>query len=268
MSTRLPLRVASPVLFPPRRAQRILERKMMVYRHLWLTFIAGFFEPLFYLLSIRVGLGKLVPDVNIGGQAISYAAYVAPALLAASAMNGAVFDSTFGVFFQLKYQRSYDAILATPITVLDLAVGEIGWALIRGLMYATAFLAVMAAMGLVASWWAVLALPGATLIGFAFAAVGMAGTSFMRSWQDFEFVQLSILPLFLFSATFYPLSTYPRGLQLLVQCTPLYHGVAMERALTTGTVDAGILVHVAYLLVMGLIGLRAASRRMQHLLQP
>ncbi len=266
--TTLPLRVASPVLLPAHRAQRILERKLMVYRHLWLTFIAGFFEPLFYLLSIRVGLGKLVPDIHLGGQAISYAAFVAPALLAASAMNGAVFDSTFGVFFQLKYQRSYDAILATPITVLDLAVGEIGWALIRGLMYATAFLAVMAVMGLIQSWWAVLALPGATLIGFAFAAIGMTGTSFMRSWQDFEFVNLSILPLFLFSATFYPLSTYPRGLQLLVQCTPLYHGVAMERALTTGMVDAGILVHVAYLLVMGLIGLRAASGRMQNLLQP
>ena len=266
--TTLPLRVASPVLFPPRRAHRILERKMMVYRHLWLTFIAGFFEPLFYLLSIRVGLGELVPHVSIGGEAISYAAFVAPALLAASAMNGAVFDSTFGVFFQLKYQRSYDAILATPITVVDLAVGEIGWALMRGLMYATAFLAVMAAMGLVESFWAILALPGATLIGFAFAAVGMAGTSFMRSWQDFEFVQLSILPLFLFSTTFFPLSTYPRGLQLLVQCTPLYHGVAMERALTTGTVDAGILVHVVYLLALGLIGLRAASRRMQNLLQP
>jgi lipooligosaccharide transport system permease protein len=265
----LPLRVVSPVLFPPRRAHRIIERKLMVYRHLWLTFIAGFFEPVFYLLSIRVGLGKLVPDVHIaGGEAISYAAFVAPALLAASAMNGAVFDATFGMFFQLKYQKSYDAILATPITVVDLAVGELGWALLRGLMYATAFLVVMAIMGLVESPWAVLALPGATLIGFAFASVGMAGTSFMRSWQDFEFINLSILPLFLFSTTFFPLSTFPRALQLVVQCTPLYHGVAMERALTTGTVDAGILVHVAYLLIMGLIGLRAASRRMQNLLQP
>src|SRR5205085_7362651 len=124
------------------------------------------------------------------------------------------------------------------------------------------FLAVMAVMGLVHSFWAVLALPGATLIGFAFAAVGMAATSYMRSWLDFEFVQLSILPLFLFSATFYPLSTYPRALQVLVQCTPLYQGVAIERALTTGTVGPDIGVHVAYLVVMGLVGLRIASRRM------
>src|SRR5207245_11794889 len=110
------------------------------------------------------------------------------------------------------------------------AVGEIVWALFLGVVYATAFLVVLAALGLVRSPWAVFALPAASLIGFAFAAVGMAGTSYMRSWQDFEFVQLAILPLFLFSATFYPLSTYPRGLQLVVQATPLYQGVALERA--------------------------------------
>src|SRR5947207_4279173 len=143
----------------------------MVYRHLWMMFIAGFFEPVFYLLSVRVGIGKLVGTVHYGGQTISYVSFVAPALLAASAMNGAVFDSTFGMFFQLKYQKSYDAILATPVTVDDLAAGEIGWALLRGLMYATALLVVMAAMGLVHSPLAVLALPGATLIGFGFAAV-------------------------------------------------------------------------------------------------
>jgi lipooligosaccharide transport system permease protein len=114
----------------------------------------------------------------------------------------------------------------------------------------------------------VLTLPAATLIGFAFAAVGLAASSYMSSWQDLEFVQLAILPLFLFSATFYPLATYPRGLQLLVQCTPLYHGVALERALTTGAVGADALVHVAYLVVMGLVGMRAASRRMAGLLQP
>jgi lipooligosaccharide transport system permease protein len=172
------------------------------------------------------------------------------------------------MFFQLKYQRSFEAILATPVTVDDLALGEMAWALTRGLMYATAFLVVMAALGLVHSFWALAALPGATLIGFAFAGVGMAGTSFMRSWQDFEFVQLTILPLFLFSATFYPLSTYPRALQIVVQCTPLYHGVALERAFTTGAVGVDALVHAAYLVALGLAGLTVASRRMTALLQP
>jgi lipooligosaccharide transport system permease protein len=264
----LTLRIAPPLLFSGRRASRILERKLMVYRHLWLTFVAGFFEPLFYLLSVRIGIGKLVTHVDVAGHALTYAAFVAPALLAASAMNGAVFDSTFGMFFQLKYQKSFDAILATPVGVDDLALGELAWALIRGLMYATAFLVVMVVMGLVHSFWALAALPGATLIGFAFAGVGMAGTSFMRSWQDFEFVNLSILPLFLFSATFYPLSTYPRALQLVVQCTPLYQGVALERAFTTGTVGIDAVGHAAYLVAMGLAGLTVASRRMTRLLQP
>ena len=268
MALDLAPRIVPPALFAGRRAPRILERKLMVYRRLWVHFLTGFFEPVFYLLSIRVGIGKLVGDVSFNGHAISYAAFVAPALLAASAMNGAVFDSTFGVFFNLKYAKTYDAILATPLGVEDVAVGEIAWALLRGFMYATAFLVVMAVMGLVGSWWAILALPGATLIGFAFGAVGMAGTSYMRSWLDFEFVQLSILPLFLFSATFYPLSTYPRALQIVVQCTPLYQGVAIERALTTGAVGPDILVHVLYLSVMGLVGLRVASRRMHVLLQP
>jgi lipooligosaccharide transport system permease protein len=268
MAMDLAPRITPPLLFAGRRAPRILERKLMVYRRLWVHLITGFFEPVFYLLSIRVGIGKLVGHVAVGGHNLSYTTFVAPALLASSAMNGAVFDSTFGVFFNLKYAKTYDAILATPMAVEDVAVGEIGWALLRGLMYATAFLAVMAVMGLVHSFWAVLALPGATLIGFAFGAVGMAGTSYMRSWLDFEFVQLSILPLFLFSATFYPLATYPRALQILVQCTPLYQGVAIERALTTGTVGPDILLHVLYLVVMGLVALRAASRRMHRLLQP
>jgi lipooligosaccharide transport system permease protein len=254
--------VSAPVIGAP----RILERKLMVYRHLWLTFVAGFFEPVFYLLSVRIGIGKLVGEINVSGHTVSYAAFVAPALLAASAMNGAVFDSTFGVFFQLKYQKSFDAILATPVTVDDLAAGEIGWALVRGLMYATAFLVVMAVMGLVHSPLAVLALPGATLIGFGFAAVGLACTSYMRSWQDFEFVQLAILPLFLFSATFYPLSTYPEALQVVVRLTPLYHGVDLLRSLTLGDVGPGDLVHVAYLLVMGLVGLQIAGRRLERLL--
>ena len=268
MAIDLAPRIVPAALLAGRRAPRILERKLMVYRRLWVHLITGFFEPVFYLLSIRVGIGKLVGNVNLHGHALSYASFVAPALLAASAMNGAVFDSTFGVFFNLKYAKTYDAILATPMGVEDVALGEIGWALLRGLMYATAFLVVMAAMGLVHSFWAIAALPGSTLIGFAFGAVGMAGTSYMRSWLDFEFVQLSILPLFLFSATFYPLATYPRALQVLVQCTPLYQGVAIERALTTGTVGADILVHVLYLSVMGLVGLRVASRRMHRLLQP
>ena len=165
-------RVVPPVLFGGRRAARLVERNAMVYRRIWLILVSGFFEPLFYLLSIGVGVGELVGDITLpDGRIIDYTAFVAPALLASSAMNGAVYDSTFNVFDKLKWKKIYDAVLATPLGAGDVALGEISWALIRGLIYATAFLIVMLAMGLVLSPWAVLALPAAVLIGFAFAAV-------------------------------------------------------------------------------------------------
>jgi lipooligosaccharide transport system permease protein len=260
-------RVAPPVLLGRGRARRLVERNLMVYRRAWLIIFSGFFEPLFYLLSIGVGIGKLVGHVTgPGGTPIAFRAFVAPALLASSAMNGAVYDSTMNVYFKLKYAKTYDAVLATPIGVGDVALGEITWALLRGLLYSAAFIVVMAALGDVLSVWAVLALPAAVLIGFAFAAVGMAATTFLRSWTDFDFVQLAVLPMFLFSTTFYPLTTYPRWLQLVVECTPLYHGVALLRALCTGGVGPGLLGHAAYLVVMGLIGLAITSRRLAGLL--
>lgn len=259
-------RVAPPVVFGGRRAGLLIERNLVVYRRGWLVIVSGFFEPLFYLLSIGVGIGALVGDVAIGGQPVAYTAFVAPALLASSAMNGAIYDSTFNVFHKLRYAKIYDAILATPVGVGDVAVGEIGWALMRGGIYATAFLLVMAALGMVLSPWAILALPAALLLGFAFGAVGMAATSYMRTWQDFDLIQLAILPLFLFSATFYPITTYPEPIRLLVQLTPLYHGVDLIRGLTTGMVGPGLLVHVAYLVAMGLLGLAVTSRRLERLL--
>jgi lipooligosaccharide transport system permease protein len=201
-----------------------------------------------------------------GGQEISYQLFVAPALLASSSMNGAISESTFNVFFKLNYQKTYDAILSTPMSVGDVALGEIGWALIRGGLYAIGFLVVMALLGLVASPWLILAFPAALLVGFAFAAVGMAATSFMRTWQDFDLIQLVIMPLFLFSATFYPIETYPEALRAIVQVTPLYQGVALIRALAVGAIEPVLLLHVAYLLAMGLIGLWVTSMRLNKLL--
>jgi len=246
---------------------RVIERTFVVYRKAWLVFLTGMLEPLFYLLSIGVGLAALVPAFTLSdGTPIGYTAFIAPAMLAASAMNGAIFDSTYGVFFRLKYQKLYDVMLATPLRPRDIAVGEIVWSLGRGTVYSAAFVLIMVAMDLTSSWWTWLALPAAMLIGFAFAGMAMALTTFMRSWQDFEFVQLAIMPMFLFSATFYPLATYPEGLRWVVQATPLYQGVALERALTTGTVGVEAVGHVAYLVVMGVVGLRIAAHRIDTLL--
>ena len=248
-------------------ARMLVERNITSFRHGWVALVTGFAEPVFYLFSLGIGIGALVRTVTTdSGTAVTYPQFVAPALLAASAMNGAVMDSTFNVFFKLKYAKLYDAVLATPMGPRDVAVGEISWSLLRGGMYSAAFLVVALLAGAVRSWWALLALPAAVFIGFAFAAVGMFATTFMRSWVDFDYVTLAIQPMFLFSATFFPLSTYPDALQWVVRLTPLYHGVALERALMLGDVGWGVLGHVAYLVVLGAVGVVGAARRLERLL--
>jgi lipooligosaccharide transport system permease protein len=251
----------------PGTGKQIVERNFLVYRRSWVVFVSGFFEPVFYLLSIGIGVAHLVGDFTLSdGTVIGYAAFVAPAMLASSAMNGAIFDATYNIFFRMKYAKLYDSILATPLRPWDVATGEVTWALLRGACYSAMFILVMLAMGLIESWWAVLALPVAVLLGYAFAGAGMALTTFMRSWQDFEFVQLAAMPMFLFSATFYPVETYPDWIRWLVEITPLYQGVALERALTTGTVSWSLLLNALYLATMGTAGMYVASRRLGKLL--
>jgi len=263
--TTLPI---TSVLLPARsRPLRLVERNVYVYRHTWLVLLSGFFEPLFYLLSIGFGLGVLIGTVpGPNGEPIPYQLFVAPALLASAAMNGAINESTFNFYFKLNYNKTFAAILATPLGAGDIAIGELTWALIRGGLYAIGFVGVMLLFGLFVSPWVILAFPAALLVGFAFGAVGMAATSFMRSWQDFDLIQLVILPLFLFSATFYPIETYPPVLQLIVRLTPLYQGVDLIRSLTVGAISPALLIHVAYLTIMGSVGLFVVSRRLDRLL--
>jgi len=248
------------------RAGRLVERNLVLYRRTWIVLFSGFFEPLFYLLGIGVGVGSLVGSLTVGGQSVGYAAFVAPALMATSAMNGAIYDSTFNMFHKLKFTKLYDGILVTPLGIMDIALGEVTWALMRGSLYAISFIVVMVALHLAASPWSVLAVPAAILVGFAFAAAGTATTTFLRKWQDFDLVFLLLLPLFLFSATFYPVTLYPGPIRVIVELTPLYHGVALIRGLTTGVIDASLLGHVVYLVLFGIGGLLVASRRLQILL--
>ncbi|MFP3915398.1 MAG: ABC transporter permease [Actinomycetota bacterium] len=249
------------------RADRLLERNLLVYRRLWKVVFSGFFEPVFYLFSIGVGLGALVGGVTgPGGQEVPYPVFVAPALLGASAMNGAVFESTMNIFFKLKFGKVYDGMLTTPMKPMDIAVGEITWCLIRGLLYAAGFLVVALVMGLTRGWMWILALPAAVLIGFAFASCGFAATTWMKSWQDFDMVQLVTLPLFLFSATFYPLDLYPPALQAVTRLSPLYHGVELTRGFMLGVVDISMLGHVAFLVGLGLVGLTITRMRLAKLL--
>ena len=244
----------------------MVRRNLLVYRQSWIIFLTGFAEPLLYLFSIGIGVGQLVEGFRFNGQEVPYAVFVAPGMLAASSMNGALLDSTFGIFFKLRYDKVYEGVLATPMRTVDIARGELTWSLLRAGVYSAGFLLVMTAMGLVSSWWAVLAWPATWLIGFAFAGAGMALTTYMKSWQDFEYVQLAVVPMFLFSATFFPVTTFDGALRWVVEVSPLYRGVALVRELTTGALSLDSWWSVVYLLVMGWVGLAVASRRFDKLL--
>ena len=259
-------RSAGSPLTPGSAAGLLLYRNYLAYRRGWYIFVSGFLEPVLYLFSIGVGVGQLVTGFEFNGQTIPYAEFVAPGMLAASAMNGTLMDATFNFFFKLKYNKLFDQMLATPLTTMDIARGELSWSLLRGGIYAAGFLVIMVAMDLVSSWWAVLVVPAALLIGLAFGGICMALTTFMRSWQDFEFVTLATMPMFLFSATFFPITAFPTGLRWVVELTPLYRGVVLCRELTVGAVGVGSLVSVVYLLVMGLAGMLVVRRRLDRLL--
>jgi lipooligosaccharide transport system permease protein len=220
----------------------------------------------FYLASMGIGLGALIGDVETAqGASVSYAAFIAPALLAVSAMNGAIYDSTWNVFFKLNYGKLYEGMLATSLGPLDVALGEILYALLRGLAYATGFMIIMQILGLNLAWTAVLALPAVVLIAFGFASLGMAVTSYMKTFQQMDWINFVLLPMFLFSATFYPITVYPGWVQQIVMALPLWHGVELIRGLTTGILNVDMLWHVLYYVVMIAIGLVFTTKRLRAL---
>jgi lipooligosaccharide transport system permease protein len=254
-------------LTAPQATKVLVFRSFLAYRSAWHFFLTGFLEPVFYLLSIGIGVGKLVTGFDFAGHQIGYAEFVASGMLAVSAMNGAMLDSTFNFFFKLKFDKLFDQQLATPLTTLDVARGELAWSLLRGGIYSTAFLIFMAALGYVDSWWGLLIVPATLLLAAGFGACFMALTTFMKSWQDFEFVTLATMPFFLFSATFFPLSAFSRPLQIIVECTPLYRGVVLTRELATGYISWDALISVVYLSAMLGIGLLVCRRRLDTLLR-
>ena len=262
------LRILPQFTLGSRRSLRVTERNFFIYRRKWGMLVSGFFEPLFFLLSLGVGLNHLVGTLHVGGQEISYATFVAPGMMASSAMNGAVIDALFNTFWRLKIERIYDPILTTPLSVGDVALGEVIWAMIRGALYAASFLVCMVVLGDVTSPWAILCFPGALLTGFAFACVGLAACTWLRSWQDFDTAAAIQMPIFLFSATFFPITLYPGWLQVIVTCSPLYQSAALLRACALGQLGWSSLAHVIYLVVMALVGLRVAASRFTKILTP
>lgn len=232
----------------------------------WAVVLSGFFEPVFYLASMGIGLGSMIGLITLAdGTEVSYAAFIAPALLAVSAMNGAIYDSTWNVFFKLNYGKLYEGMLSTSLGPLDVALGEIMYAMLRGLVYASGFLIIMQVAGLNLSGTAVLALPAVLLIAFGFASLGMAVTSYMKTFQHMDWINMVLLPMFLFSATLFPITNYPQWVQGVIQAFPLWHGVELIRGLTTGALHLGMIWHVVYYLVMIAIGLVFTTKRLRAL---
>ena len=180
-------------------------------------------------------------------------------------MNGAIYDSTWNVFFKMHFAKLYQTMLSTSLGPLDVAIGEIGWALLRGLVYALGFMAVMTPLGLITSWWGLLAIPGAVLIAFGFASVGMGITSYLKNFHQMNWINFFMLPMFLFSGTFYPLSVYPGWIQAIIQAMPLWHAIELERAFMLGNLGFGLIGHIGYFLVMIILGLIFTTRRLTSL---
>jgi lipooligosaccharide transport system permease protein len=252
-----------------RRSIRMVQRNLVVYKHTWMVIASGFFEPVFYLLGIGIGLGSMIPSSN----GVSYSAFVAPGLLASSCLNGAITDGFFNIFFKLHYQKTYDGILATPMRVPDVAFGEMLWALGRGSVYAAAFLVVLYVLGestgrpMLLSATALLAWPAAVLVAASFSAMAVCLTTFARKIQDFDIVVgLLVMPMFLFSGIFVPIEQFPGVVQWLMRLTPLYHAVALLRQLTTGAVQLTLVGHLAYLAIGGIVAFSVAMYRLERAL--
>ncbi len=238
----------------------------MVYRHQWIIIFSGVFEPIFYLAGIGLGLGGIIGPLELpDGRTISYAAFVAPALLATAAMNGAVFETIFNVFFKLNYAKTYEGVLATPMGITEIALGELIWALMRAALYALAMFVIMLFAGLILSPWGLLMVPAALLVAGAFAAAGLAGTSYLRTVNDFDVpMGLIVMPMFLFSGTFFPVSAYPWFIQVFMQATPLYHAINLIRGLSIGLVGWAQVWDFTYLVVFFAVCLWIAMRQMER----
>ena len=249
------------------RAMVMIERALFAAKSSnWLIIVSGFVEPVLYLMAFGFGIGQLIGDIKDGnGNPVSYAAYIAPALLATSAMNGALYDATWNVFFKMHFGKVYQVMLSSSLGPMDVALGEISWALIRGATYSIGFMAIVAPLGLVANAWGLLAIPAATLIAFGFASVGMAITSYMKNFQQMNWVNFFLLPMFLFSGTFFPVSVYPEWIQMVVKAMPLWQGVDLVRSLMLGIIDLSVLGHIAYFVVMIALGLSFTTVRLKAL---
>ena len=241
---------------------RVFEHRLVIYRRTFrASLFSSFLTPVLFLTAMGLGLGGYVDqstDAALGG--VSYLAFLAPGLLVATCMQAGAFEATFPIMAGLVWSRVYHAMFATPITPRDIALGNIVWFGARLLLIAAVFTIVIVVFGAATSPLILLAIPIAALTGLGFATPIAAFAATQRTPERFAAIfRFGIMPLFLFSGTFYPIESLPAFVQPLAWLTPLYHGVVLARGLSLGTFGTSptiemALVHLAILVAFTVVG--------------
>ena len=248
-------------------ALRVIEHHFAVYRRTWRgSVMSSFLTPVFFLASVGLGLGGYVDKAGgnlMGG--VPYVLFLAPGLLASTAMQTAAFESAYPVMARIVWDKTYDGQLATPLRIRDILAGDLAWVALRLAFVTAVFLGIMAVFGAVQSPLALLAIPAAVLTGMAFAAPIFAISATLKDEASFNVLfRFGITPLFLFSGTFFPVEQLPEAVRLIAFVTPLYHGVALTRGLALATLDLpSAALHLGVLAVFLVAGLIAASIRFE-----
>ncbi len=234
-----------------RHAYRVWLREISVYRNFWKTILLSTaLDPIIYLTAMGIGLGRFVGNI----EGVPYLVFIAPGLVASSAMMGATFETTWNTWMRIHEQRVYEAMMATPVNVEDVVAGELLWATTRSLIQSSIILLVLVVAGLVSGWGVLLIPAVAALTGFVFAIIGLSYNSRIQHMDLLSFYfTLFITPLFLFSGIFFPLTHLPDPVVWVANLTPLYHSVKVIRALAIGTVGTGTLLHLMWLVGFALL---------------
>ncbi|MCU0531993.1 MAG: ABC transporter permease [Syntrophales bacterium] len=237
------------------RFLRVWRRNVQVYRKTWrVSFLPPLLEPLLYILAFGYGLSTLVGDVAWRGEAVPYVAFIAPALLCIAMMYNAFFETTYGSFVRMYYQKTFDAMLATPLFLEDIIAGEIVWGATKAVIATAIMQVILTLFGLIRYPEGLLILPLSFIAGFAFASIGMVFTAVVKHIDLFNLpIFLFVTPMFLFGGTFFPLETLPAWAQVVAWCLPLTHLVELARAVGFGRLEPALLWHLLYLVVFSVL---------------
>ena len=250
------------------RFRYVWMRNLVTYRRIWkVNFLVPLLEPSFYILAFGLGFSGLIGSVEYAGRQLSYTHFMAPALVATACMWNAFFETTYASFVRMYYQKTFDGILATPVSMEEIIIAEIVWAASKAAAAVAVMLAVLVPMGYAAFPGALMCIPLAFLAGLAFAAIGMFFTGIIPTIDMFNLpIFLFITPMFLFSGTFFPVSGIPHWAGLFSLIFPLYHLVELTRYFCIGAMESNPLFNLGYLLVFlaifGFLALKAMKKRL------